>query len=75
MLELQRPARKRPGLEDGKILNDDTIGSGNRNRGGGDERCIDPQRGILVLVIEFGPGRGVMVRFEMAVDDFRVAVF
>jgi hypothetical protein len=74
VLELQRPARKRPGLEHGKLLNDDAIDRGNRNRTGVDERRVDPQRGVFILMIEFRCGRSVMVRFEMPMDDFGVPV-
>jgi hypothetical protein len=74
VIELQRPARKRPGLELGKLLNDDAIDRGNQNRTGIDERRVDPQRGVLILMIEFGCRRSVMVRFEMPVNDFGMPV-
>src|SRR5262245_61013512 len=75
MLELQRPAREWPGLKIEKLLNDDAIGRGNRDRRGRDERCVNPQRGILILMIEFRHGRSVMVRLEMPVNDFGMPVF
>ena len=80
MFELQRPARKRPGLKQWKFLDDDAIDRWQRCLDYSEVRRIQPQRGALILMIEFRHRmRRVrdldrMMRFEVAMNELGVTV-
>ena len=72
VVERQRPARKRPGLKDREFLYEHAIGQRPRRRAGADERRIEPERSIVVLMIEDSLRADHIVRLEMTMDEFGV---
>lgn len=83
VLELEGPARKRPGLENGQFLNDDRREYWSRRRRASDKRRIDPQRRfilmiecliVMIRVVLIGLVFDVtgMMRLEVAMDDLGV---
>jgi hypothetical protein len=80
MFELQRPAWKRLGLKQRKFLDDDAIDRWKRCLGSCEVRRIQPERGVLILMIDFRDrvsrvrDLDRMMLFEMAMNELGAMV-